>query len=458
MPHRHATTIAFAAAVTLSGFCTGCDKDPTPATQQIETAATAARPPPPERKSLDRPRNQKELPTTSAKIFLANLDGRIDAGKKLIEQNPEIVSRYSMTGNALMARARIFGDLEQLAEAIEMANQALKRQPKHAGSLLLRARARISLHEFEQARADAESVIELGSQPAAEHVIADYQWNVGNHEPAIKFFRAAESKRSDLYTLARIGQLEMDLGNPKAAEKTMARAELLFRDVSPVPVAWLNVQRGLIALHTGQFEKAKRFYTEAMERIPTYPMAIEHLAEIEHLLGNTDRSIELYRKVIEQTQDPEFIGALSGVLREKGERKEADELRNQAKKRIEELMKKYPNAMYWHAAGFFLEEGGDPKRALRLLEKNVELRPTYKSYVALAGAQLENGKVDEAGASIEKALATPFKTAELFWTAAKVRTAQKKSDEAKKLIEKAKKLNPKIAELEGPIEPSKKGE
>lgn len=435
-----------------------CDNDVKPTrVEQADTPESMVRQPT-EKKTLDRPRTQKELATTSANIFLKNLEGRVTAGKKLIEQNPDIVSRYTMTGNALMTRARVFGDLDQLAEAVAMADEALKRQPKHTGGLLLRARALMSLHHFDKAREDAEAATAVQPLPAAEKVLADYRWNVGQHEPAMAYYREAAKKRPDIYTLARLGQLEMELGNPKAADEAMARAEIAFNNVTPIPIAWLNVQRGLIGLHSGQFEKAKVFYEEAMARIPTYPMAVEHLAEIEYLLGNTDRAIELYRKVIEQTNDPEFISALAGVLREKGDKKEADALTNLAKKRYEELLKKHPEAMAWHAAEFFLDDGGDPKRGLSLLEKNIKIRPTSQSYIALAGAQLDNNKLKDAAASIEKALAMPFKTAELFWTAAKVRTAEKKPEEAKKFIDQAKKLNPKIEVLEGSIEAPEKTE
>ena len=57
----------------------------------------------------------------------------------------------------------------------------------------------------------------------------------------------------------------------------------------------------------------------------------------------------------------------------------------------ERLLARYPEAMYWHAAEFYLEHLGDPARAVELLQKNATLRPNVDSWLALADAQLACG-------------------------------------------------------------------
>jgi hypothetical protein len=101
--------------------------------------------------------------------------------------------------------------------------------------------------------------------------------------------------------------------------------------------------------------------------------------------------------------------------------------------------------MYWHASEFYLGEGDDPARALELLRKNAELRPNATSFVALARAELAAGTLDGARASIERALAAPVVSAELFWTAARVRARMHDRAESARLAARARALNPRIA-------------
>ncbi|MEO6572311.1 MAG: hypothetical protein ABIP89_00635, partial [Polyangiaceae bacterium] len=69
-------------------------------------------------------------------------------------------------------------------------------------------------------------------------------------------------------------------------------------------------------------------------------------------------------------------------------------------------------------------------------------------YVALARAQLANADAKGAQASIEKALAMPIKSAELYWTAARVYTSVGDAAKASDFAAKAKAFNPLIEKTE----------
>lgn len=424
------------------------DGAPRPTPTAVAPSASAAAKPSPSA-PLDRPRTQAELPTTSESIFLGNLEGTVSAARKAWDKNGSPSSAILLVG-PLAQTGELRADLDRIAEAVEIAGEALKKAPKDVRLLLARADANATLHRFDAALADAKLAHELEASDHTEALLADLAWQRGDYEAAIPAIRKAAQKPS-FGSLVRLAQLELDLGNVKAAEQAFARAETRIKDVSPVPVAWLSVQRGLLYLHTGRFEQAERFYLEAVARLPSYPMALEHLAEIEALLGKREQAVKRYRDVIAKTENPEFMAALAGVLDDLGKKAEADELRKRAGKRYHELLKRHPEAMYWHAADFFLEDGGEPKRALELLKKNAKLRPGADSFVALAGAELENGKIDDAAKSIERALASPLRSAELDWTAARVKLAQGKTEDAKRHENKARAHNPKIETLEGAL-------
>ena len=282
-------------------------------------------------------------------------------------------------------------------------------------------------------------------------MVADLRWNLGEHDEAIKTIRKLAKQRPTFLSLARLAELELDLGRVEQARRAFGRAETQIRDVSPVAVAWLNVRRGVLGRRTGDLEGARPFYEEAVDRLPSSPAALGGLAEIEALLGKPEKAVERYRAVLKVTDHPAHLSALARLLAEQGEQAEARSLIAEAKKRYEKLLREYPEATYQRAAEFFLDEGADPKRALALLEADVRKRPAAGSLAALAAAQLENGKIDEALVSIEKALATPIRRAEIFWTAARIYTKKGKSAEADEAARKAKQLNPKIEALEGKL-------
>ena len=83
-------------------------------------------------------------------------------------------------------------------------------------------------------------------------------------------------------------------------------------------------------------------------------------------------------------------------------------------------------------------------KALELLRKNLELRPNSASFVALARAELLNGRTDDAKKSIDRALAMPVRSAQLFWTASRIYGRLGDARSADAFRARAKSLNPRI--------------
>src|SRR4029079_4249583 len=98
----------------------------------------------------------------------------------------------------------------------------------------------------------------------------------------------------------------------------------------------------------------------------------EHLAEALHQLGQDDEATKIYERVVQLSNDPEFSHALAVLYAAHGKPAEAKALEEKARKGYDALLKKYPEAMAWHAAEFY-SAIGEKKRALELLQKNVVL-------------------------------------------------------------------------------------
>ncbi len=387
--------------------------DPAPA-----LAARAVAPPVRPRNT---PRSDTELSTTSASIFLANVEGQIAELERLHRDDPRTVWKLQKLSDLHASHGKYAGDLDEIQLGVDQLSRCVLLEPENGDLLVDRADQAQTLHRFALARADLERARQLGA--AAVKVDAAEQeldWNDGRYPRATLAIHEAARRNRTPATLAREAQLQHSLGNAEQSDRAFAAAEDLVRDTSPLPLAWLDVQRGLQKLRTGELELAVAFFREAVSRLPSYVMAREHLAEALHLLGQDAEAIAIYEDVVLHSRDPEFMGALATLYAAHGRPADAAALRARAAARYDQLLVRYPEAMYWHAAEFFLGEGDDKAKALDLLRKNLALRPNSESYTALARAELANGMTAAAKTSIDRALEMPIRSGELFWTAARV--------------------------------------
>jgi tetratricopeptide (TPR) repeat protein len=395
-----------------------------------------------------KPKSTTELATTSADIYLGNLDGKIEELTRLTREYPDLVSNVVLLSSAHHTRGRFRGDLDELQLGIDGTSKCAKLDPENAACPLMRAEQEQSLHRFKEARADVARARELGADPSRiADLEMDLDWNDGRYETAIEAIRKARRARPSTATWIREAQLDHDLGLEDEADAAFEAAEDLIFDTGPLVVAHLNLQRGIQKTQTGRLEEACVFFREAILRMPTYVAANEHLAETLHALGQDDEATRIYEKVVQLTDDPEFMHALAELYAARGKAEEARALQTKARTRYAELLKKYPEAMYWHASEFYLATG-DTKQALDLLQKNVALRPNSMSFVALARAELVNGRGQDAKKSIDKALAMPVLSASLFWTAARIYRSIGDVAAADAYRTRAERLNPRVAQDE----------
>lgn len=359
-----------------------------------------------------------------------------------------------MYAEARFAHAQMLGSIERIADAIALLDTALEQHPEHAPTRLARARMLLSLHRFDDARADLEQVERTAPDtPELPKLRQQADFEQGKDlDTHLERMLAAIQSSKDFDSFVAAATARELLGQYALAARLYGQAERVFPDVAPIPLAWLSVQRGLMAMHTGDYPRAQRFFANAYERCPDFPMAAEHLAEIEGRLGNTARAIELYEAVIEQTDNPEFMAALGELLLDTGgDAARARALFERADKRNRELIERFPEAFSGHGADFYLGPGNDPALALDLLARNHSLRPTPHAKQALAEALLANDKLDDAHARITEALATRVEFAEKHWTAARIALARGDHAAAEEHAARARQLNPRIEDLEGPL-------
>ena len=358
------------------------------------------------------PASVERYRTTDASIYLGNLEARIQAQRESLARREDATTRGALAGS-LLHRFRILGRVVDAEHALAEVEKALAADPRHAEALVLHAALLSSFHRFGEARAALAAARASGaSAELPTRLERDLDLAEGRYADLADELAASGHLVANLYELAFRADLRMLQGDPGGASRLWRAAQDLYQDVDPHTLAWLHTQQGIALLRVGDLANAKRFFEVAHARVPQYYLATEHLAEVEGRLGNRARARELYRAVIGQTGNPEFIAALAGVEREDGNEAEAARLEREAEAGYAALLERHRAGYAQHAAEFYLD-AGKSAQALALARENIALRQDVLSQVLLAQAAHAAGEKSEACAARERALATGLKPPEI---------------------------------------------
>ena len=368
------------------------------------TANSAAGVTPVPARAQNWPAGLDDIQTTSGDIYLGNLDARIDALAAANRRNARADLQVSQAG-ALYHRYRIRGKLADAEHALGLLDAALAQSPRNAEALALRATVLAGFHRFTAAAADLDAV--ASANPAKAGALAEARREIslatGRYDLLREDFSRSTDPQGGFYEIAFRGNLLLQKGDLAGASAQFRRAQALFTDSSPMPLAWLHVQQGIALLRHGRHADAALFFKAAHDRLPGFTLATEHLAETQTQLRNFDVARGLYARVIADTNNPEFIGALAAMERDAGKTSLAARLDARASEGWSQLVAKYPAAFAQHAIGFYLDRG-EPARALALARANIKLRQDVGSYILLATAADAAGSRAEACAARQSAL------------------------------------------------------
>ena len=429
-----------------------------PAPVAASSASAVAKAAPPAKPLRKRPRNELELPTTPASAFFENLDAQIASVARLAHADGKSLPTWKLLVSLHLVRGKHRGDVEEIAVAREEATRCvLVLDSKDPEVYLLRADAERSLGRTKAARADVERARRVGAEADAVAAIEqELDWDEGIYDKAATSIEQMAAAHRTPTTLARLAKLHHDMGRTDDADRTFDEAEDLLVDNNPIPAASLEMQRGRHLLAVGRLDEALLFLRESWRRSPVCIATLASLANALLLTGAAggDEALRLYEDAARRSSDPDVLGGLGRLLRARGRIGEADALKWRAMWKLNGLLSRFPEATYARAASFFVDEGGEPPRAVELLRKDAALRPTSAAWVALARAQLATGHAAEARESIDKALALPPVSALRDWTAARAYALVGDDARARELSANARAMNPIIDRIEPPLVPA----
>ncbi len=349
---------------------------------------------------------------------LAALDRRIDGAKLATTAQPRSFIAADVVASHYLARARLSGDYADYRHAEDWIARAFAIDPDGSfGPFATRAQLAYTLHRLDRVDADFARAQQGRHDDVAisghRKFAANLALQRGQYDDATRLIDASLALHEGVSNLSSKAYLVLGLGDPVQADALYRRALDEYHGVSREPAAWLHLQLGLADLGRGRYDEALAHYRDAEAELPGYWLVDEHIAEILTLVGQTDAAKAMYLDIIERTHNPEFMDAVAGILAAQGKPGEAKEYVAKAWTRYGALMAAYPEAAYGHALEHVLEFGEDTAFAVDLAEKNHALRPNADAKVLLAQAYLKAERLADARRTIEAALATPWRTADL---------------------------------------------
>jgi len=357
---------------------------------------------------------------------LQRLDARIEATRRTADRRDDDWMNLEVLAKLYVQRGRLTGDWADYRRAQEALDEAFRRAPEGLGPHLTRATLAYSMHQLSAAERDVARVEGYAvrmpeTDRIARSLRADIAFHQGRYAQAESEYAANLGDLRDPTALVASAQWAWKTGDFEQAEALLREASSAAE--APSVSAWVCLVQGLYALDRGRYADALSHYRAGLERTPDSWLLQEHAAEVLLLLGHDEEARVAYVDLVERTGSPEFMDALAGIHRDRGETREAQRWIARAREGWEARLAMFPEAAYGHALDHWLDFEDDAARAVSIARANVEARPGGEAQVKLAQAYLAAGQAETAAEILAQVMDTPWRTADLHAVASETYAA-----------------------------------
>jgi len=324
---------------------------------------------------------------THGTIALRNLEAQIEGLETNSTRGFLSVEERASFIDLLALRGSILGRIADYERALELAHLLVRDATTEAAAFIAQARTRAVFHRFRDALHDLDVAERLGADTeSVDRERAAVFQGLGRYDEACAI-REEDARRCPSFeSVGALTTLCAERSDTEQAERLHAESVRRYRGVSPLPLATLDFQLGVMWMHEGQLERAREHLCAACRYVPAYALAQGHFAEVEAELCHFDLAIALLIPLAATSDDPDYAAQLARICVDAGYPDDARYWRERAAARYAELIAVHPEAFADHAAEFWLAAGGDPRKALPLARMNLEIRNTPRACSLLSRA------------------------------------------------------------------------
>jgi tetratricopeptide (TPR) repeat protein len=342
----------------------------------------------------------------------------------------------------LFRRASLTGSLSELESAGAQIDEAIQRLGPSEELYLLRAQLHFKFHRIAAVKDDLARVVELAGGSQFQALKADLDFQEGRYEEARRGYEDNARRHLTWDNLARLAYFRAKMGDIDDADRLYAQAgeEITAKEMRSF--AWVELQRGLLALGRGRTRDAGAHYERAGRAYSGYWLVDEYNAELLGASGRFDEAIALYEKLLARSPRPEIQQALGDLYVFMGKPDRARTWHDKALTAYLDSAGRGGVHYFHHLTAFYADVREDGAEAEKWARKDLELRKNYATREALAWALFRGGRIDEALDEVNRALAFRVVDAHLFYHAAMIHLAAGHTVEGKQFLKKTADLNP----------------
>ncbi len=355
---------------------------------------------------------------------------------------PLSVERATRHVALLQRRAALTGSPADEAGARAATGEALQRLGPAPDLVLLGTDFALRFHRLTEAHDDLASLPAGAGGSDIEALRADLALQEGDYAQARRHCEEALRTRRDWSVLARLAQLEFLGGDATGADALYAQAEDELTAKEMRAYAWLELQRGLLALGRGRHSETEQHYARAERAYSGDWRVAEHQAELLAAERRFDEAVALYKRVLARAPRPEIEQALGDLLTFMGQNDGARAWHDRALRGYLASVQRGEVHYLHHLAGFYADVRVDGLEALRWARQDAALRRGALTLDALAWALYRSGRFADALDTMRTAPQGGVQDAHLCFHAAMVHLAAGQVEEGRRWLTRAAELNP----------------
>ena len=378
-------------------------------------------------------------------------DRAIRIADAAVTAQPQHSDSYATLASAYMQKARESGDASYYGRAEAAVQRALALDANSTVALRTLAWVQTGKHEFREALATAERLLQHASHdPLVHGLLGDAALELGDYARAETAFQAMLDLRPGMASFSRAAYLRELYGDQDGAVELMEQAVKSGSARDPEPLAWCLVQLGQLYFNQGRLGKAETAFNNALAVFPQYYQALAALGRVRGAQQRYPEAIALYRQTVEMTPAPDLLAALGDLLLVTGQSEQAEQ-----QFALIEYIEKVNTANHVtdnrQLALFYADHERKLDEAVTLAEAEIQRRRDIYSFDTLAWVYYKRGRFVDARQAMTQALRLGTQDAQLFFHAGMIASALDEPEKARDYLRRALETNPHFALRDGDV-------
>jgi tetratricopeptide (TPR) repeat protein len=307
---------------------------------------------------------------------------------------------------------------------------------------LLKANVEGRFHRLGKVREALEACPLLAHRHSGRAMLADVDFQEGRYAQAGTVFSELAEQNRTWDALARLAHWTGKMGDADRADRLYGEAEEELTAKEMRSYAWLELQRGALALSRGRLADARMHYERASVAFPGHWRTDEHLAALLVAEGDLPSAESLLRSAVTRSPRPESKQALGELLAMSGEADEARRWLDAVAAAFLSSVEEGGVHYFHHLADLYTDGLNQPAEAIRRARKDVSLRSNFDTQSSLAWALFKNGEYAEGLQWIRLALSSGARDRSMFAVAAALFHASGDSEQSEHYARAAHAINP----------------